>query len=109
METLIKHLLYICYMASKMVNIRVDEKLLKAIDKMVKDGFYSNRGEFIKASVRERVEDYLFKMQLRKTSERLGKKAAEAGWDGRIFLTREEKEKAHREVLKKAGLDEFIR
>jgi metal-responsive CopG/Arc/MetJ family transcriptional regulator len=44
-------------MASDVVHIRIGEKLIKAIDDVVKETTYSSRTEFIREAVRKQVEE----------------------------------------------------
>jgi Arc/MetJ-type ribon-helix-helix transcriptional regulator len=44
-------------MASDVVHVRIGEKLIKAIDDVVKETTYSSRTEFIREAVRKQVEE----------------------------------------------------
>lgn len=44
-------------MATQMINLRLEDKFLKEIDSLVKSGNYQSRTEFIRASLRERVDE----------------------------------------------------
>ena len=44
-------------MATQMINLRLGEKLIDAVDNMVKKTTYSSRTEFIREAVRKQVEE----------------------------------------------------
>lgn len=46
----------------KMLTFQVEDNLARAVDNLVKNGFYSSRSEFIKESVRKAVEKQLIIM-----------------------------------------------
>jgi Arc/MetJ-type ribon-helix-helix transcriptional regulator len=56
-EILIYTNVYLIVMASDVVHIRIGEKLIKAIDDVVKETTYSSRTEFIREAVRKQVEE----------------------------------------------------
>ena len=45
-------------MVNKLVNLRLDSKLLKELDSVVKSSNFSSRTEFMKAALRKLIEDY---------------------------------------------------
>jgi Arc/MetJ-type ribon-helix-helix transcriptional regulator len=44
-------------MATQMVNLRLEDRFLKEIDLLVKKGNYQSRTEFIRAAMREKVDE----------------------------------------------------
>jgi len=46
---------------SRLVTVKLPEKMVRAIDVLVKMGIYTNRSEFIRAAVREKLERELGK------------------------------------------------
>lgn len=44
-----------CSMASKVINLRIDERLLIEMDETMEDGLYISRSDFIKNSIRKEV------------------------------------------------------
>lgn len=95
------------YMVNKLVNVRMDKKMVDAIDRIVDTGFYTSRGDFIKSTIREKIEEQLYLIDLRKRVRKLAKKAVERGADFRE-LTKEEKDEIAKEMLKEYGLEKFI-
>ena len=91
-------------MANRLVNLRLDEKLLKNIDSVVKGSNFSNRTEFVKAAVRKFIDDYETKSALAEVKKHFG----EGKRLGIKEPTPEEFEKIREEVgnkmLKERGL-----
>lgn len=91
-------------MANRLVNLRLDEKLLKNIDSVVKGSNFSNRTEFVKAAIRKFIDDYETKIALAEVKRHYG----EGKRLGIKEPTPEEFEKIREEVgrrtLKRAGL-----
>jgi Arc/MetJ-type ribon-helix-helix transcriptional regulator len=91
-------------MVGKLVNLRLDEKLLKDIDAVVKESNFSNRTEFVKSAVRKMIDDY----QTKKALASLKKHFGEGKRLGIKEPTPEEfekiREKVGRESLRRAGL-----
>lgn len=52
--------------------MRLDEKLLKNIDSVVKGSNFSNRTEFVKAAVRKFIDDYETKIALAAVKKHFG-------------------------------------
>ena len=45
--------MYNCSMVSKVINLRIDERLIEEMDDLMKDGLYTSRSDFIKNSIRK--------------------------------------------------------
>lgn len=91
-------------MVNKLVNFRLDCKLLREIDSAVAESSFSNRTELVKAAIRKFIDDY----QTKKALEELKKHFGEGKRLGIKEPTPEEFEKIREEVgnrtLKKFGL-----
>lgn len=91
-------------MVGKLVNLRLDEKLLKDIDSVVKESNFSSRTDFVKAAIRKFVDDFETKQALASLKKHFG----EGKRLGIKEPTQEEFEKIREEVgnrtLKKFGL-----
>lgn len=48
-------------MTTEMINLKLDDKFLKEIDEVVKEGNYLNRTEFIRETLRKGVDEKKFK------------------------------------------------
>ena len=91
-------------MVNKLVNLRMNAKLISAVDSAVKLGFYDNRGELIKEAVREKLDSLEYKMRLKEGARKLAKIAVEKGWDGRM-PTKAERDKIAMDFLKEKGFN----
>lgn len=85
----------------------VDDGFIKSIDKVIKSTkLYSSRSEFLKDAVREKFEELVMLdpdlRRIRLASQKLARKAIARGWDGSL-ITRADKERAHRELMKEKG------
>lgn len=91
-------------MVGRLVNLRLDEKLLRNIDSAVKGSNFSNRTEFVKAAIRKFIDDY----ETKKAIAELKKHFGEGKRLGIKEPTPEEFEKIRGEVgnrmLRKYGL-----
>ncbi len=78
-------------MASRVINLRIEEKLITEVDAAVKGGLYASRSDFIKNSIRDAVvahKRYLAMQLLEKykghgKGTKIGdlKKARELAWE----------------------------
>lgn len=59
-------------MVNKLVNLRLNDKLLKAVDGIVKETTFSSRSEFIKEAIRDRIDEYRQRELLRKLRKQYG-------------------------------------
>jgi Arc/MetJ-type ribon-helix-helix transcriptional regulator len=84
-------------MANILVNFRFEPNLLKEIDKVIKEGLYSNRTEFIKTAVRNELSDY----QKKKLIKSLHSKLSEGKRLGLKEPTEEEMEAIREKVWNK--------
>lgn len=86
-------------MASKMINLRLDERLLGEVDKVVSDGgeSYASRTDFIRDAVRRALQEYRTQRAARILEKYYGYGKKVRG----IELTDEEIEKAEREAWKR--------
>ncbi|MBS3057580.1 MAG: hypothetical protein J4415_03030 [Candidatus Diapherotrites archaeon] len=85
----------------------VKDEYVELLDKAISNSkMYSSRSEFLKDAVREKLERLIrFNEEtadIREGARKLALKAKARGWDGNL-ITKEEKEKAHQELLKKKG------
>ncbi|MBI2529978.1 MAG: hypothetical protein HYW05_02445 [Candidatus Diapherotrites archaeon] len=85
----------------------VKDEYVELLDKAISNSrMYSSRSEFLKDAVREKLEKLIkFNEEtadIRVGARKLAALAKARGWDGSL-ITREEKEKAHQELLKKKG------
>jgi len=91
-------------MAGKLVNLRIDGKLLKELDSVVNASNFSNRTEFVKAAIRKFIDDH----ETKKALAELRKHFGEGKRLGIKEPTPEEFEKTREEVgrrsLERAGL-----
>ena len=88
-------------MATDLVTFKLDEKFLKEVDDVVERSSFSNRTDFIRAALRDKVDEVKFK----EIYERLGKlrgKAKTKTTDEDLHRIREE---ALRNLIKKKGWD----
>jgi Arc/MetJ-type ribon-helix-helix transcriptional regulator len=84
-------------MATQMITLKLNDKFLKDIDKIVKKENYQNRTEFIRNALRKKVEEAEieeFRRELKKLQGAAKKKT-----------TPEEYERARREVWKEISKD----
>jgi Arc/MetJ-type ribon-helix-helix transcriptional regulator len=91
-------------MVNKLVNLRLDSKLLKELDSIVRESSFSNRTEAIKDALRKFIDDYKTKKALQSLKKHFG----EGKRLGIKEPTPEEFEKIREEVgnriLKEEGL-----
>ncbi len=88
-------------MATQMVTFKIEEKALKEIDKVAKSGYYS-RTEFIKAALRDKVDNARRKEAIATLSKFRGKAPRK--------ISEEEYEKARNEVFDELnGSDDVFR
>jgi len=91
-------------MVNAMVNLRLNDKLLRKLDGAVKQGLYSNRTEFIKSAIIKAIDDFETKQIILE----LKRKQGEGKRLGIKEPTPEEFERIREEVgnrtLKKHGL-----
>lgn len=59
-------------MVNVLVNMRFSKVLLKEVDSVVKEGFYSNRTEFVKEAVRKELSEYKKKQLIASLRKKLG-------------------------------------
>ncbi|MCX6804001.1 MAG: ribbon-helix-helix domain-containing protein [Candidatus Diapherotrites archaeon] len=57
---------------NKMINLRLEDKLLKELDKFVKETTFSNRSEAIKAAIRKYIQDHENKQLIKELRRGLG-------------------------------------
>ena len=60
-------------MATEMITLKLDSKFLKEIDSAVKTGNYHNRTEFIRQSLREKIEEARMKTAMKQIESLRGK------------------------------------
>lgn len=60
------------YMGGKLVNLRLDERLLKEADAVAKEGLYSNRTDFIREAIRKAIDDFRTKSALAELKKHFG-------------------------------------
>ncbi len=84
-------------MAGKLINLRLGEKLLREIDLVVKAETYESRTEFIKAALRNAIEEHKNKHLVNELRKGLG----EGSRHGIQELTGEEFEEIREETGKK--------
>lgn len=83
-------------MASKMINVRLGEKLIKAVDNLVKETTYSSRTEFIREAVRKMVEEQKRREALAMLRKNFGK------GKGKVKeMTSADRERIYKEFLKR--------
>lgn len=85
----------------------VKDGYIELLDEAIKNSrMYTSRSEFLKDAVREKLEKLIkFNEEtadIRAGARKLAALAKARGWDGSM-ITREEKEKAAQELLKKKG------
>jgi len=83
--------------------MNVEPRLIKQVDRLVKEEGYPSRNEFVRDAIRSRVEE-LERLKIRKALKKLAKKAVKSGWDGSL-LTQEEREKIFQEFIKEKGFE----
>ena len=59
-------------MVGKLVNLRLDSKLLKEVDAVARQGLYGSRTEFIKDAIRKAVDDFETKQALKSLRKHFG-------------------------------------
>jgi len=92
-------------MVSKLVNLRLNDALLKKIDSVVKNGVYSTRTEFIKHVLIKAVEDLETAKMIKEIEDGAGF-ALRAGKKAPTYKEmRRVREEAGKEILKKYGLE----
>jgi metal-responsive CopG/Arc/MetJ family transcriptional regulator len=90
---------------NKLVNLRLNDSLLKKIDGIVKQSIYSNRTEFIKHSLIDSVEDFETKEAIKRIEAGVGS-AKRAGFKTPTKADeRRVREEVGKELLKKYGLN----
>ena len=62
-------------MATEMISLKLDGIFLKEIDSLVKDAGYQNRTEFIRNTLREKIEDIKLKQAMIELASFKGKSA----------------------------------
>ncbi|MBW2968662.1 ribbon-helix-helix domain-containing protein [Candidatus Woesearchaeota archaeon] len=82
----------------ELVHLRLEKKLKKEINTIVKTGFFSNMTEFIRDAIRKSIEDYEKKRAIKGLEKLRGK--------GRL-LTKAEQKKARAELKKMSSSDLF--
>ena len=80
---------------NKMINLRLEDKLLKELDKLVKQSTFSNRSEAIKAAIRKYVEEY--------ETQRIIKELRKHFGEGKKLGIKEPTEKEFEKVREKVG------
>ncbi len=85
----------------------VKDEYIELLDEVIKNSrMYTSRSEFLKDAVREKLEKLIkFNEEtadIRAGARKLAALAKARGWDGHM-ITREEKEQALQELLKKKG------
>ncbi len=90
---------------NKLVNLRLNDALLKKIDNIVENGFYSNRTEFIKHKLVEAIEDIETQEAIKRIHENVGVSRK----NGKKITTNKElrkiREESSKHFLKKYGLE----
>lgn len=90
---------------NKLINLRLNDALLKKIDGIVKEGVYSNRTEFIKHKLVEAIED----IETQEAIKRIHAGAGLAKRNGKKSPTNKElrkiREESSKHFLKKYGLE----
>jgi len=91
-------------MVNDLINIRLNNKILKQLDQAVKDSLYSNRSELMKTALIK----FLDELQTQKALKELKKHYGEGKITGLKDTTSEEFEKIRSEIgkrsLKESGL-----
>ncbi len=59
-------------MVNAMVNLRLNDKVLKKLDGVIKQGLYSNRTEFIKSAIIKAIDDFDTKQAILELKRRQG-------------------------------------
>ena len=78
-------------MATEMITVKLDDKFLEDIDSVVKKEGYQNRTEFIRAALREKVDDVKLKKAMIEIAHLRGKAPKKT--------TDEEREKIRKRVF----------
>ena len=87
----------------KQYNIRLDEEIVKNIDRIVKeDPFYENRSAYIRSMLRLNAKRDKMRLELDRTAVKMAKLSKDRGAKLGL-LTREEKIKIANEFLKEKG------
>lgn len=59
-------------MSNKMINLRLGDRLIREIDKAVKEELYENRTEFIRAILREKIKEMKTEKLIQSLKKRQG-------------------------------------
>ncbi len=59
-------------MANKLVNLRLDAKLLKEVDSAVRESTFGNRTEFIKSALRKAIDDFQTEQAIKNLRKHFG-------------------------------------
>ena len=71
-------------MTTEMISMKLDERFLKEVDRVVKEENYQNRTEFIRSALREKVDDVKLKKAMAEIAHlrgAAGKKTSEEEYE----------------------------
>jgi Arc/MetJ-type ribon-helix-helix transcriptional regulator len=92
---------------AKMLSFQVENTLAKDIDRIISNGAFSSRSEFLKDAVRKSIEKEKEMVEWRKNFDKSIKKLREEalakGWNGKL-ITKQQRVEVADEWLKKRGM-----
>ena len=89
-------------MATQMINVRLGEKLITEVDRLVKVSTYNSRTEFIREAVRERLDEMKKQAAIASLKSKLGQGKGKEISDEAYEMIRE---KVGKKFLKKFGIE----
>jgi Arc/MetJ-type ribon-helix-helix transcriptional regulator len=91
-------------MANKLVNLRLDAKLLGEVDAVAKEGLYSNRTDFIKSALRKAIDDFRTRQALAELKRNFGRGKREGIREPTPEEFERIREEVGNEMLRRRGL-----
>lgn len=85
----------------ELLTVRVEGKLVKEVESVVKEGLYESKADFVRAAIRSALTEYYMERGIRRL-EKLKGIGKREGWK---VPTEEEREKNAIEYLKEKGFE----